>query len=105
MTFFHKVRVLFMTLFVEICISKIFALIDNCSSLRSHFLKMWNSHIIFVFVSGGFIGIIGGTPDNVFLRVYFDVFGQSSCFNFRPSKQSSVYVFGVFIGIIKWGDP
>ena len=38
-----------MTFFVEICISKIFASIDNCSSLRSHFLKMWNSHIIIVF--------------------------------------------------------
>ena len=32
---------------------------------------------------------------NLFLRVYFDVFRQSSCFNFRPSKQSSFYIFGV----------
>ena len=34
---------------------------------------------------------------NVFLRVYFDVFRQSLCFNFRTSKQSSFYVFGVFV--------
>ena len=34
---------------------------------------------------------------NVILRVNFDVFGQSSRFNFRSSKQSSFYVFGVFL--------
>ena len=34
---------------------------------------------------------------NVFLRVYFEVFRQSSRFNFRRSKQSSFYVFGVFL--------
>ena len=34
---------------------------------------------------------------NVFLRVYFDVFRQSLRFNFRRSKQSSFYVFGVFV--------
>ena len=34
---------------------------------------------------------------NVFLRVYFDVFRQSPCINFRPSEQSSLYVFGVFV--------
>ena len=34
---------------------------------------------------------------NVFLRVYFDVFRQSSRFNFRPSKHSSFYVFGIFL--------
>ena len=39
----------------------------------------------------------GGTPDNVSLRVYFYVFRQISYFNFRPSKQSSFYVVGVFV--------
>ena len=39
----------------------------------------------------------GGPLINVFLRVYFDVFRQSSRCNFRPSKQSSFYVFGVFV--------
>ena len=38
----------------------------------------------------------GGTPDNVFLRVYFDVLRQSSCINCRPSKQSSFYVQTTF---------
>ena len=37
----------------------------------------------------------GGPLVNVFLRAYFDVFPQSSRFNFRPSKQSSFYVLGV----------
>ena len=46
----------------------------------------------------------GGGLINVFLRVYFDVFRQSSCFNFRPSKQSSFYVFGVFVDS-RGGDP
>ena len=27
----------------------------------------------------------------------FDVFRRSSRFNFRPSKQSSFYIFGVFV--------
>ena len=39
----------------------------------------------------------GGALINVFLRVYFDVFRTSSRFNFRTSKQSSFYVFGVFV--------
>ena len=39
----------------------------------------------------------GGRPlINVSLRVYFDVFRQSLRFNFRSSKESSFYVFGVF---------
>ena len=38
-----------------------------------------------------------GTPDNVFLRVYFDGFRQSSRFNLRRSKQSSFYVVGVIV--------
>ena len=37
--------------------------------------------------------IEGGPLINVYLRVSFDVFRQSSCFNFRPSKHSSFYVF------------
>ena len=39
----------------------------------------------------------GGTLINVFRRVYFHVFRQSSRFKVRPSKQSSFYVFGVFV--------
>ena len=39
----------------------------------------------------------GGALINVFLRVYFDVFRRSSRFNFRRSKQSSFYVFLVFV--------
>ena len=34
---------------------------------------------------------------NVFLRVYSDVFRQSLRFNFRRSKQSSFYVFGLLV--------
>ena len=34
---------------------------------------------------------------NVFLKVYFDIFRQNSCFHFRLSKQSSFYVFVVFV--------
>ena len=37
------------------------------------------------------------TLDNVFLRVYFNVFRQSSRFHFRTSKQSSFYGFGVYV--------
>ena len=70
MTFFDKVHVL------------IFA---HQNSVRSTFLEF--------FVDS----IGGGTPDNVFLRVYFDVFRQSSRFNFRPSKQSSFYILNVFV--------
>ena len=47
----------------------------------------------------------GGPLINVFLRVYFDVFRQSSRFNFRPSKQSSFYVFGVFVHSRGRGNP
>ena len=36
---------------------------------------------------------------NVFVRVYFDVFRQSSLCNFRLLKQSSFFVFGVFVDI------
>ena len=43
------------------------------------------------------MGVGGGLLINVFLRVYFDVFRQSSPFNFRQSKHSSFYVFGVFV--------
>ena len=39
---------------------------------------------------------------NVFLRVYFDVFRQCSRFNFRQSKQSSFYIFGVFVDSRVW---
>ena len=69
MTFFDKVRVL------------IFA---HQNRLRSIFLE-------FLYI------VEGGALRNVFLRVYFDVFRQSSRFNFRPSKQGSFYVFGVFV--------
>ena len=39
----------------------------------------------------------GGIPDKRILEGVFDVFRQSSRCNFRPSKQSSFYVFGVFV--------
>ena len=29
--------------------------------------------------------------------MYFNVFRERSCLNFRPSHQSSLYVFGVFV--------
>ena len=45
-----------------------------------------------------FCCILGGGPlVNVFLRPYFDVFRQNSRFNFCPSKQTSFYVFGLFV--------
>ena len=59
---------------------------------------MENEHVIYVFRV--FIGIIVGTFINVFLCVYFDVFGKSSRINFRQSKQSSFFVFGVFVDSI-----
>ena len=31
------------------------------------------------------------------LRVYFDIFRQSSLLNFPPYKQSSFYIFGVLV--------
>ena len=46
----------------------------------------------------------GGPSINVFLRVYFDNFRQISRFIFRPSKQSSLSVFGVFADI-RGGTP
>ena len=42
---------------------------------------------------------------NVFLRAYFDVFRQSSCFNFRFKKQFVLYVFGVFVNSIGGRTP
>ena len=48
----------------------------------------------------------GGEPlINVFLRVYFDGFRQTSRFNFRQSKQRSFYVFGVFVDSRGRGNP
>ena len=41
-----------------------------------------------------------GNPDNVFLRVYFDVLRKSSRFTFSWSKQSLFYVFGVFVYLV-----
>ena len=43
----------------------------------------------------------GATMKNVFLKVYFDGFRQSSRFNFCLSKQRWFYVFGVFVDSIK----
>ena len=70
MTFSDKIRVL------------IFA---DQNRVRSMFLE-------FLLIVEG-----GGSLINVFLRVYFDVFRQSLRFNFRRLKQSSFYVFGVFV--------
>ena len=52
-----------------------------------------------------FLYIVEGGPDNVFLRVYFDVFRQTSRFKFRLSKQSSFYVFRVFVDSRGGGTP
>ena len=40
---------------------------------------------------------------NVILRVYFDVFRQTSHFNFRSSKLDLFYVFRVFLDIRRRG--
>ena len=47
----------------------------------------------------------GGPLINGFLRVYSDVFRQSSHFNFRSSKQNSFYVFRVFVDNRGSGGP
>ena len=47
----------------------------------------------------------GGPVINVFLRVCFDDFRKSSRFNFRPSKQISFYVLGVFVDTISSKTP
>ena len=47
----------------------------------------------------------GGPLINVFLRVYFDVFQQTSRLKFCSSKQSSFYVFGVFVDSRGRGGP
>ena len=53
-----------------------------------------------------FLEIVEGGPlINVFLRVHFDVLRQSSCFNFRTSKQSWFYVVGVFEIVEGGGTP
>ena len=51
------------------------------------------------------LALLGGPLINVFLSVYFDVFPQSSCLNFRPSKQSSFYILVVFVDSRERGDP
>ena len=57
-----------------------------------------------IYVFGVYIGMIGGTPDKRIPDGLFDVFRRSSRFNFRPSKQSLFYVFGVFVDS-RGGDP
>ena len=47
----------------------------------------------------------GGPRINIFLMVYFDVFRQSSRLNFRTSKQSSLYLLGVFVDSRGRGAP
>ena len=42
---------------------------------------------------------------NVFLRVFLDDFRQTSRFNYCPSKESSFYLFGVFVDCRGGGDP
>ena len=59
-----------------------------------------------IYVFGVFIAIIGGTPDKripegLFLT-FFDkvrvlIFAHQNRFYFHPSKQSSFYIFGVFV--------
>ena len=70
MTFFDKVRVL---------------IFPRQNRVRSMFLQ-------FLYIVEG-----GGPLINVLLRVYFDVFRQSLRFEFCLSKQSSFYVFAVFV--------
>ena len=53
-----------------------------------------------------FLYIVEGGPlINVFLRVFFDVFQESSRLNFRPCKQSSLYVFGLLVHSRGEGTP
>ena len=70
LTYFYKVRVL----------------------IRAHQNRVRSMVLEFVFIVEG-----GGPVINVFVRVYFDVFRQSSRCNLCPSKQSSLYVFRVFV--------
>ena len=42
---------------------------------------------------------------NVFLSIYFDVFRQSSRFNFCPLKQSSFNICGVFVDSTRGWEP
>ena len=78
MTFFDKVRVL---IFV------------HQNRVRSMFLE-------FLLIVEG-----EGPLIKVFLRVYFDVFRQTTRFNFRPSKHDSFYVYGVFVDSRGGGTP
>ena len=63
-----------------------------CVVIMAHQNRVLFMSMEFLLIVGG-----GGPLINVFLRVSFDVFRQSSRFNFRRSKQSSFYVFGVFV--------
>ena len=49
------------------------------------------------YIFGVFVDSSGGrTLINVFLRVYFDVFRQKSCFIFRPSIQMRIiFIFSL----------
>ena len=76
MTYFDKVRVV-------IC--------NHKNRARSLFLE-------FFFIVEG-----GRTHNKRILRVHFDVFPRSSCCNFRPLKQSLVYVFLEFLLIVEGG--
>ena len=78
MTYFDKVRVV---------------IFEHQNRVRSMFLE-------FLLIVEG-----GGPLINVFLRVYFDVCQQSSRCIFRPSKQSSFYVYGVFVDSRGGGTP
>ena len=53
-----------------------------------------------------FLEIVEGVPlINVFLRVFFDVIRQTTRYNRHASKQSSFYVFGVFVHSRGGGTP
>ena len=98
MTFFDKVRVLFMTFFVEICISKIFASIDNCSSLWSHFLKIWNSHIIIVFLI--LINVFMSAFNHVVLLIlYFKSICNGRYFLLRTEFKFSILESNQFVTV------
>ena len=53
-----------------------------------------------IYVFGVVISIIGGTPNKRISEG--QVFRQSSRFNFRPTKQSSFYIFGDFVDSRGW---
>ena len=61
--------------------------------------------MLVIYFFGVFISIIGGPLINVFLRVYFDVFRQTTRFKNRTIKRSLFNVFDIFVDRIGRGTP